>query len=208
MLTPTLTNSIYSLTFSEALDDISKGNITGSKLIIDFNAELPNFKVLRRSLDPKKIKIIHLTRNYHEIMESVWHGFCHIKNDNHVGTKKVRLSSVLSTEDSVPEALDIPEGLLLIYLDALFKVDVFFKSLEDEFEYMCVDYSRVNQDFYKTAMFIGSSVNEGFVLDLLFNPPTKKRLPIFKPDLQKYSYELIERYEKYRKNLLGDAALG
>lgn len=203
IVTPTLTNSIYSLTFSEALDAISKGNITGSKLIIDFNAELPDFKVLYRSLDPKKIRIIHLTRNYHEIIASVRYGFYHVKNENHIETKKTRLYSVLGSEVIAHESPEMPQEALLSYIDALFKIDVFFKSLENEFEYMSIDYSRINQDFYKTAKYIGSSVDEEFVLHLLSNPPTKKVQPPYKQGPHNDSYELIERYEQYRKNLLG-----
>lgn len=204
-LTPTLTNPLFSLIFSEALHSISHGNITGSKLVVDFNVELPNFDILRRSLDAKKIKIIHLTRNYHEIIESVRHGYVHVKNDSHVGTKNARLLSVLSVDNIHIQPLDnpeyMPEEMLLSALDALFKTDVFFKSLENEFEYMSVDYSYINQDFYKIARFIGSAVDEAFIPHLLSNPPTKKRSLPFKPDIDGYSYELIEVYERCRKNL-------
>lgn len=228
-LYPMLTGNIFSPTFSEALLLLNKSNITGfraffralpflskrsitgSKLIIDFNAEHPDFEALRNKIDPDKIKIIHLTRNYHEIIESVGNGYYHVGNKENTGNKHSKLSSVLMSENNLlnvqmeKKHLNIDQSYLTNYLDALLNTDLFLKTFENKCQYIRVDYTEVNKRFYEIVKFIGSSAEKNLIEEILSNPPTKKvsqLLPERATIVDANLIELIDCYEQRRKTEL------
>ena len=131
-LYPNLTSNVLSPTYTEILNANIKGKIKGSKLIMDLNLQSLDLQTLRKLIDPNKVKIIHLVRNYQDIIESVSNGMYHVLDKKNVVPGMSNLQSVLISKNHIRKIqpgikpIELKRNVLAQYLHNLFIVDVFF----------------------------------------------------------------------------------
>lgn len=174
-----------------ALDTISATDaIVGSKIVLDF---LPltskNYRAIRATIEPE-IAIIHIVRDYWEIIRSFRRGFFHLVGRPHKNAEGKLQSALAQSTDAFREyeaqskhaqSATIRARDSLHVLWTLLRNDLCAAKLARDHRYLRLNYDDVSRRFGELTRFVGSNSSDDEIARVAADPPTK-RLPQFDLD--------------------------
>lgn len=197
--------------FKSFFDGLGQAKVKGSKLTFDFFTF--NESDLLSQCIPSEIAIVHLTRNYFEVLNSYYRGICHNYQENaslalkspmihNALMRSQRVFSEINNKKFEEKKRKISEEEAAKILDIFLSVDEWSCGLSSKHPYFRLDYSELNEKFIEMAKFIGSKEKEEKMLSVLESPPTSK-LPIemlIENEIQ--IKKLANAYQKKKLSLL------
>lgn len=201
---------IYNCKFmlDEFFENMPNFPIKGTKLTFDFAMIEEEYYEIVNWL-PSNVGIIHLTRNYYDILNSYYRGIFHnYKTSNSLKHKSpVIHKALLRSKNDYSNVVSIPiiERKRFIdtneaknQLNVFLSVDRCAYKLSLRNPYLRIDYSKITLDFKKIIKFIGSTENNERIKKILENP-LAIRLPNEQVIINKRRIRKISNYfEKKR----------
>ena len=169
--------------FRNFFESLGNTKVKGSKLTFDF-FEINEIEELS-DIIPSEVAIIHLTRDYFEILNSFYRGICHNYNDSVLLALKspivhdalLRSKKIFSNikEKTIEEKKrEVLEDEAEKHLQIFLSVDEWAHKLSSTNPYFRVDYSEMGEKFFDLVRFIGSDETEQKITSVLKSPPTVK----------------------------------
>ncbi|MBI4767551.1 MAG: hypothetical protein HY787_23645 [Deltaproteobacteria bacterium] len=197
--------------FNNFFDKLEDFPIKGSKLTFDFD-NIKNWTQGISACLPSTMAIIHLTRSYYQVLNSLYKGiYHHYNHPNTLSLKSPIIHKALMRSNNdffFTRVKPIEERKRFIpiddarkQLDVFLSVDEWASSLSVRNPYFRIDYSQINDRFFKVARFLGSTEQKDRILEIVNSPPTEK-LPQEKIIINHLEIsQLAKRYD-HRKGFL------
>ena len=164
------------------LDEFGPSPVVGSKLTFDdVRLSKREYAQLFSTIDPD-IKIIHLTRNYYDIINSLSRGILHLQGrlektkDTTIAKEITNFSlhpnfhaMLYNTKKKKINAKDCYNRLF-----SLLQNDIWIHNLRKTHSYIRVDYAHISTFLPRIIDFVGSSADKKNIDMILLDPPTKK----------------------------------
>lgn len=183
-------------------------NVRGSKFVYDFRRlSRSEFRSLAGRL--AGTRIIHLSRNYGDVLLSSQRGFFHLAGDSDLEQLGENLRSAIDAARPSPEQAIEPAHVkpddcfrkLLVFLHN----DLQMKSLAADFPYVRVDYSDLSERIPDLCRFVGSSAADEDITRVVISPAVLK-LPSVPPESVisnvKELQPLFDAFETLRQSLV------
>jgi radical SAM protein with 4Fe4S-binding SPASM domain len=169
--------------FQDFFNGLGNPPVKGSKLTFDFFPP-DHLEQLSECL-PADISIIHLTRNYFDVLNSFYRGIFHDYEESPAILRKSPAShealgrsnknyEAIKGNTSASRVRKVDPAEAARYLDIFLSVDRWASGLAFQKSYMRIDYSQINDQFINLARFIGSKDSEINLKRIMKSPPTKK----------------------------------
>jgi len=147
-------------------EELTSRGLDGSKLVLDYRQHLTlEYSALAACIDPR-IKLIHLTRDYFDVVCSVARG-CFHKLGKPSDTELARNLTTLESDQGLPITLRTPPH-------ALWMNDDWIRSLAQTHEILTLGYTEIPARFEEVARFVGSEATVTELVKVLSNPPVVK----------------------------------
>jgi len=168
---------------SDIIQHLPASSCVGSKLVLPLYEFLSDEEVLEiNSSIPVEIKIIHLTRNYWDLLKSnLSRGVVH---DFDAGGRGLDPTSTMYKvlaefrKDNDPNTkgkfVDLPPAALLGYLKNLVRNDFVFLEIARKNESLLVPYEKINLLLGSVAAFLGKTISTKEIEKILLSPMLKK----------------------------------
>lgn len=157
------------------------GMVIGSKLVLDPVPFTDQDKVALRGLFSPDLRIVHLTRNYGEVLISRMRGVAHLLNPHGPAVEGQALAQTLRASTGafqracVPTPRTVSPEACRVELERYLDNDLWAKSLRDTCaRYTLVDYRQIGSRFEDIARFVGSRAHTAVVQAVVDCPPTVK----------------------------------
>lgn len=168
----------------EALRSIDPDSlICGSKLTFDdYPISCKEYGAIRKTIDPE-IRIIHLVRDYGEVLNSIARGVQHELRDpdsvpNNVCYEEIKnIAWIRDNWNTLSDAEKMKRlhiGAVIKSLYGLVHTDLFAASLARKNPYIRIHYKDVAKDFHRLGSFVGAGISRTTAKKISEKSPTVK----------------------------------